>query len=230
MSSSLRSRGRGALIAYATIAALAIAIGSVLLQPEKSLPIYQPSDLNPALVDPSAMGHEDHRILPFHCVNQNGDTITLKEVEGQVLVVDFFFTRCATICPVLTANMKRVQDRFIEDDRVRLLSHSVTPVADSVSVLSRYGEKMGVDASRWWLMTGEKPEIYKLARKSYFAALDEGDGGFQDFVHTENMVLVDRLGRLRGFYDGTDLDEVNRLVRDLEFLISLAPSTVSHYR
>jgi len=87
-----------------------------------------------------------------------------------------------------------------------------------------------VDASRWWLMTGEKPEIYKLARKSYFAALDEGDGGFQDFVHTENMVLVDRLGRLRGFYDGTDLDEVNRLVRDLEFLISLAPSTVSHYR
>jgi len=230
MSSSLRSRGRGALIAYAAIAALAIAIGSVLLQPEKSLPIYQPSDLNPALVDPSVMGHEDHRILPFRCVNQNGDTITLKEVEGQVLVVDFFFTRCATICPVLTANMKRVQDRFIEDDRVRLLSHSVTPVADSVSVLSRYGEKMGVDASRWWLMTGEKPEIYKLARKSYFAALDEGDGGFQDFVHTENMVLVDRLGRLRGFYDGTDLDEVNRLVRDLEFLISLAPSTVSHYR
>ena len=145
----------------------------------------------------------------------------MKDVEGQVLVVDFFFTRCATICPLLTSNMKRVQDRFIDDDRVRLLSHSVTPVADSVVVLNRYGIKKGVDPERWWLLTGEKEEIYKLARKSYFAALDEGDGGFQDFVHTENMVLVDRMGRLRGFYDGTDLDEVNQLVRDLEFLISL---------
>jgi protein SCO1/2 len=145
----------------------------------------------------------------------------MKDVEGQVLVVDFFFTRCATICPLLTSNMKRVQDRFIADDRVRLLSHSVTPVADSVAVLNRYGIKKGVDPERWWLLTGEKEEIYKLARKSYFAALDEGDGGFQDFVHTENMVLVDQMGRLRGFYDGTDLDEVNQLVRDLEFLISL---------
>ena len=221
MSQTLRSPGRGALIAYMAIAIVAIAIGSILLRPEKSLPIYQPSDLNPALVDPAVLGHENHRILPFLCVNQKGDTITLEDLEGQVIVVDFFFTRCATICPLLTANMKRVQDRFLTDDRVRLLSHSVTPVADSVSVLKRYGERMGVDAKRWWLMTGEKKEIYKLARKSYFAALDEGDGGFQDFVHTENMVLVDRLGRLRGFYDGTELDEVNRLVRDLEFLISL---------
>ena len=102
--------------------------------------------------------------------------------------------------------------------KVRLLSHR-TPVADSVSVLSAYGEANGVEADRWWLLTGPKPEVYKLARQSYFAALDEGDGGFQDFVHTENIVLVDRLGRLRGFYDGTDLDEVNRLVRDLQFLL-----------
>ena len=221
MSRELKKRGRGALVAYLTVAVVAIGVGSVLLTPEKTLPIYQPSDLNPALVDPSAMGHEDHRVLPFQCINQEGDTITMKDVEGQVLVVDFFFTRCATICPLLTSNMKRVQDRFIADDRVRLLSHSVTPVADSVAVLNRYGMKKGVDPERWWLLTGEKEEIYKLARKSYFAALDEGDGGFQDFVHTENMVLVDRMGRLRGFYDGTDLDEVNQLVRDLEFLISL---------
>lgn len=221
MSRELKKRGRGALVAYIAVAVVAIGVGAVLLTPEKTLPIYQPSDLNPALVDPSAMGHEDHRILSFECINQEGDTITMEDVEGQVLVVDFFFTRCATICPLLTSNMKRVQDRFIDDDRVRLLSHSVTPVADSVAVLNRYGLKKGVDPERWWLLTGEKEEIYKLARKSYFAALDEGDGGFQDFVHTENMVLVDRMGRLRGFYDGTDLDEVNQLVRDLEFLISL---------
>ena len=121
---------------------------------------------------------------------------------------------------MLTSHMKLVQDRYLEDDRVRLMSHSVTPVADSVAVLRAHAEEKGADGRRWWMLTGDKAEIYRLARKSYFAALDEGDGGFQDFVHTENIVLVDTLGRLRGFYDGTDLDEINALVRDLEFLLS----------
>ena len=191
-----------------------------MLTPDHDLPVYQPSDLNPALVDPSVLGHEDHRILPFTLVNQSGDTVTKDDVSGQMLVVDFFFTRCRTICPMLTSNMKLVQDRYLSDDRVRLMSHSVTPVADSVAVLRAYAEEKGADGRRWWMLTGDKAEIYRLARKSYFAALDEGDGGFQDFVHTENIVLVDTLGRLRGFYDGTDMDEVNALVRDLEFLLS----------
>ena len=219
MTTSTQGRGKGALIAYLGIAGIAIAVGAFILTPEQDLPIYQPSDLNPALVDPAVLGHEDHRILPFTLLNQLGDTVDQDDVAGQLLVVDFFFTRCATICPMLTSNMKRVQDRFVGDERVRLLSHSVTPVADSVSVLRDYGEAQGVEASRWWLLTGDKADIYNLARKSYFAALDEGDGGFQDFVHTENIVLVDTLGRLRGFYDGTDLDEVNALVRDLNFLL-----------
>ena len=219
MSTATPRRAPWALIAYIGVAAIAIGIGTVLLTPDADLPIYQPSDLNPALVDPAALAHEDHRILPFTLVNQMGDTVTEADVAGQVLVVDFFFTRCATICPMLTSNMKRVQDSFRAQEGVRLLSHSVTPVADSVSVLSAYGEANGVEADRWWLLTGPKPEVYKLARQSYFAALDEGDGGFQDFVHTENMVLVDTLGRLRGFYDGTDLDEVNRLVRDVQFAL-----------
>lgn len=219
MSATRTHRARWAFFAYIGIAVVAISIGTVLLTPEKRLPVYQPSDLNPALVDEGVLGHEDHRILPFELVNQNGDTVRNGDVSGQVLVVDFFFTRCATICPLLTTNMKRVQDRVLPDDRVRLMSHSVTPVADSVSVLKAYGEAKGVDSSRWWLLTGDKTEVYKLARKSYFAALDEGDGGFQDFVHTENMVLVDTLGQLRGFYDGTNLDEVNQLVQDLEFLL-----------
>ena len=217
--SKTNSAGRLAFIAYLAVAVIAIAIGTVLLTPEKDLPVYQPSDLNPALVDVSALSHEDHRILPFVLVNQLGDTVTEKEVAGQWLVVDFFFTRCATICPMLTSNMKKVQGVFLGEKGVRLLSHSVTPVADSVAVLSAYGEANGVDPDRWWLLTGPKPEVYKLARKSYFAALDEGDGGFQDFVHTENIVLVDTLGRLRGFYDGTDLDDVNRLVRDVKFAL-----------
>ena len=219
MNATQTHKARWALFAYIGIAVVAIAIGTVLLTPEKQLPIFQPSDLNPALVDAAVMGHEDHRILPFELVNQLGDTVREQDVAGQVLIVDFFFTRCATICPMLTTNMKRIQDHVLLDDRVRLLSHSVTPVADSVSVLQAYGESKGVDSRRWWLLTGDKTEVYKLARKSYFAALDEGDGGFQDFVHTENMVLVDTLGRLRGFYDGTNLDEVNQLVQDLDFLL-----------
>lgn len=217
--SDATSSARWALIAYLAIAAVAIVIGAVLLTPEKDLPVYQPSDLNPALVDPAVLGHEDHRTLPFFLVNQLGDTVTEKDVAGQVLVVDFFFTRCATICPMLTSNMKKVQDVLHAEQGVRLLSHSVTPVADSVAVLAAYGEANGVDPNRWWLLTGEKPEVYRLARRSYFAALDEGDGGLQDFVHTENVVLVDTLGRLRGFYDGTDLGEVNQLVQDVQFLL-----------
>ena len=213
------SNARGALIAYLAVAAVAIVIGSVLLTPDQDLPVYQPSDLNPALVDPAALAHEDHRTLSFVLLNQLGDTVTEKDVAGQVLVVDFFFTRCATICPMLTSNMRKVQDVLSAENGVRLLSHSVTPVADSVSVLAAYGEANGIDPGRWWLLTGEKPEVYRLARRSYFAALDEGDGGLQDFVHTENVVLVDTLGRLRGFYDGTDLDEVNQLVQDVQFLL-----------
>ena len=219
MSTSNSKRIPWGLVAYIAVAVIAIGVGTVMLTPEQDLPIYQPSDLNPALVDPAALGHEDHRILPFTLLNQLGDTVTEADAAGQVLVVDFFFTRCATICPMLTSNMKRVQDSFMAEEGVRLMSHSVTPVADSVSVLSAYGEANGVNPDRWWLLTGPKPEVYKLARQSYFAALDEGDGGLQDFVHTENMVLVDTLGQLRGFYDGTDLDEVNRLVRDLQFLL-----------
>ncbi len=219
MSTSNSKRTPWGLVAYIAVAVIAIGVGTVMLTPEQDLPVYQPSDLNPALVDPAALGHEDHRILPFTLLNQMGDTVTEDDVAGQVLVVDFFFTRCATICPMLTSNMKRVQDSFMAEEGVRLMSHSVTPVADSVSVLSAYGDSNGVNPDCWWLLTGPKSEVYKLARQSYFAALDEGDGGFQDFVHTENMVLVDTLGQLRGFYDGTDLDEVNRLVRDLQFLL-----------
>lgn len=188
-------------------------------KPEEDLPVYQPSQLNPALVDPSAMRAEDHRILDFELVNHLGDTVTLADVEGQILMVDFFFSRCATICPVMTQNLKRIHDRLDAQMPVRILSHSVTPQADSVSVLNRYAEKHGANPELWWFLTGEKKEIYKLARRSYFSCLDEGDGGFQDFVHTENIVLVDEKGRLRGFYDGTDSKAMSHLFNDLQVLL-----------
>ena len=188
-------------------------------KPEEDLPIYQPYQLNPALVDASAMRVEDHRVLDFELVNHLGDTVTLADVQGQILVVDFFFSRCATICPLMTQNLQRIHDRLDPQMPIRILSHSVTPKADSVSVLNRYAKKHGANPDLWWFLTGEKKEIYKLARQSYFSCLDEGDGGFQDFVHTENIVLVDDEGRLRGFYDGTDSKSMSLLFRDLQFLI-----------
>jgi len=207
-----------------TIAIFTIIVASAILysyffffKVEERLPVYQPSQINPALVDPSLLSEDDHRILDFSLINQLGDTISLSDVEGSILIVDFFFTRCATICPILTSNLKLIQDRL--PDGVRILSHSVTPFADSVSVLSSYADKNGADSSLWWFLTGQKDEIYKLARKSYFACLDEGDGGYQDFVHTENVVLVDTQGRLRGFYDGTREEEISQLYQDLTRLI-----------
>ncbi|MDA0729834.1 MAG: SCO family protein [Bacteroidetes bacterium] len=188
-------------------------------RPENDLPVYQPSQLNPALVDPSMVRVEDHRIMDFELINHLGDTVVRSDVEGQILIVDFFFTRCATICPLMTKNLQRVHDRLDPTMPVHILSHSVTPVADSVSVLEAYAQKHGADPRLWWFLTGPKDHIYELARKSYFACLDEGDGGFQDFVHTENVVLVDGQGRLRGFYDGTDAEAMSQLFRDLTFLI-----------
>ena len=208
------------IVSFFVIFFTSVAIAYVMyFRPEDDLPIYQPSQLNPALVDPSAMREENHRILDFNLVNHLGDTVTLADVQGQILVVDFFFTRCATICPLMTKNLQRIHDRLGSDAPVQLMSHSVTPVADSVSVLSAYADKHGADPDLWWFLTGEKSEIYTLARKSYFSCLDEGDGGFQDFVHTENIVLVDDQGRLRGFYDGTDSKAMSQLFSDLEFLL-----------
>ena len=203
---------------FAIIASIAILYTYFFLfKVDERLPVYQPSQINPALVDPSLLYEDDHRISDFSLINQLGDTVSLSDLEGSILIVDFFFTRCATICPILTSNLKLIQDRLPAG--VRILSHSVTPIADSVSVLSSYADKNGADSSLWWFLTGQKDEIYKLARKSYFACLDEGDGGYQDFVHTENVVLVDTQGRLRGFYDGTKKDDISLLYQDLTRLI-----------
>ena len=208
------------IVSFFVIFSTSVAVAYFMyFKPEEDLPIYQPSELNPALVDASAMRTEDHRVLDFELVNHLGDTVTLADVQGQILVVDFFFSRCATICPLMTKNLQRIHDRLEPTMPVRILSHSVTPQADSVSVLHRYAEKHGANPDLWWFLTGEKKEIYRLARKSYFSCLDEGDGGFQDFVHTENIVLVDDKGRLRGFYDGTDSDSMSHLFNDLGLLL-----------
>ena len=194
------------------------AIYSILI-PEKKLPIYNPADVNPKLVDESLVHiRRDHKVLDFNLTNQNGETITQQDYEDKIYVADFFFTRCMTICPVMTNNMGVLQQEFLNNDDVKFLSHSVTPVIDSVSVLKAYAETKGVIDSKWNITTGPKKHIYELARKSYFAVLDEGDGGLQDFIHTENFVLVDKKKQIRGFYDGTDDEDIKRLISDIKLL------------
>lgn len=210
------------LIALLITFTVAVAVGVVILYPNKSLPILQPSDLNPALVDAQDWSREQHTIASFNLINQFGDTVRLQDVLGDVLIADFFFTRCATICPIMTSNLTKVRDVLEEEKGWRILSHSVTPEADSVPVLRDYALRMNAEHSNWWFLTGAKEEIYRLARRSYFACYDQasgGDGGMQDFVHTENVVLVDQLGRLRGFYDGTSESSMNQLIEDCLWLI-----------
>jgi len=192
-----------------------------LVKPKSQLPVYNPVDVNPRLVD-DAVKHisRNHRIGDFHLINQNGDSISSKDFEGTIYVADFFFTRCQTICPIMAINMAELQEFYKEDDDLKFLSHSVTPIIDSVSVLSDYAKKNQAIDGKWEITTGDKRHIYELARKSYFAVLDEGDGGAQDFIHTEQFVLIDKAKQIRGFYDGTDAAELDRIKKDIEILKS----------
>ncbi|MFD0862972.1 SCO family protein [Sungkyunkwania multivorans] len=189
------------------------------LKPEKRLPIYQPADVNFELVD-STIQHvrNYHKIADFELINQNGKTITQQDYQGKIYVADFFFTTCATICPVMTDNMYDVQMNILEDDEVKLLSHSVTPEIDSVPQLKRYADQKGVIDKKWNLVTGDKKQIYELARKSYLAVKTTGDGGPYDMIHTENFMLIDKEGRIRGFYDGTDKVAIEKLLEDIQIL------------
>jgi protein SCO1/2 len=191
------------------------------LQPEKRLPIYQPSMVNPELVDSTLVYVKKyHTIADFELVNQNGDTITQETYTDKIYIADFFFTTCPTICPVMTANMADIQEVVRDDDEVLLLSHSVTPEIDSVQQLKKYALEKGVIDAKWNLVTGSKKQIYELARKSYLAVLTDGDGGPYDMIHTENFILVDKERRIRGFYDGTNPDEIAQLLVDLKVLKS----------
>lgn len=189
------------------------------LQKKESLPIYNPSDINPNLVDESVQGvKENHKISSFKLINQLGDTITEKNFEDKIYVADFFFTRCMGICPKMSKQMDRAAQELKNEKEVMFLSHSVTPESDSVPVLADYAELYGANPDQWMLATGDKKEIYKLARKSYFAVTTEGTGDSTDFIHTENFILVDKNKRIRGFYDGTSSEDVDRLIADIKIL------------
>lgn len=200
------------------ISAIIIYLFYNALQPKRTLPIYQPSMVNPELVDESLQYVKKyHTIADFSLTNQNGETITQADYKDKIYIADFFFTTCPTICPIMTKNMVEIQKR-LKDDDVLLLSHSVTPKIDSVTQLKKYALEKGVDDRLWNLVTGDKKQIYDLARKSYMAVKTNGDGGPYDMIHTENFMLVDKKRQVRGFYDGTKMEDIEQLMEDLNIL------------
>lgn len=206
-------------ISFLILSIIIVSIIYSLIKPKRVLPIYQPSQVNSEMVDTTIQYKKKyHSIANFSLTNQNGKTITQDDYKGKIYVADFFFTTCQTICPIMTKNMREVQKRTIADDGVMLLSHTVTPEIDTVAQLKRYADEKGVNASKWNLVTGDKKQIYELARKSYLAVKDNGDGGPFDMIHTENFILVDKARQIRGFYDGTSLEEIDRLMEDIKIL------------
>jgi protein SCO1/2 len=185
-----------------------------------ALPFINKPDFTPEWIDREDTAYKNiHTIPAFSLVNQNGETVTEKTVAGKIYVTDFIFTRCGSICPAMTRNMATLQEKYKNDDDILLLSHSVTPKMDSVPVLKRYANAKGIINGKWHLLTGDEDQIYALAKKQYFA----GDtiGYYQtgnEFLHTENFILVDKQRRIRGVYNGTLALEMERLMDDIATL------------
>lgn len=206
-------------VVFSLLSAIILYLIYDALSPPKRLPIYQPNMVNPELVDSTLLDVKKyHSIANFKLINQNGDTITQDHYKDKIYVADFFFTTCPTICPIMTKNMADIQSHIAADEQVMLLSHSVTPQIDSVARLKKYAIAKGVLDHKWNLVTGDKKQIYELARKSYLAVKTDGDGGPFDMIHTENFILVDKQRRIRGFYDGTNAAEIKKLLTDLAVL------------
>ncbi len=191
------------------------------LKPKKTLPIFSPSDVNPEMVD-SLVEHIriNHKISDWEFTNQNNKLISQKDYEGKIYVADFFFTTCPTICPIMKDNMVWLQEKIQQYPDVMLLSHTVIPEIDTPEVLKKYALEKGVDDQKWNLVTGDKKDIYYIARKSYLAVKTGDISELYDMVHTENFVLVDKKRRIRGFYDGTNQEDIKRLLEDIEFLVN----------
>lgn len=208
-------------ILIALLSALIVFLFYRALTPKKTLPIYSPADVNPELVD-SLVEHIkiNHKIADWEFTNQNGKKISHKEYENKIYVADFFFTTCPTICPTMTDNMVWLQDQIKDFPDVMLLSHSVTPDIDTPEVLKQYAVEKGVNDSIWNLVTGNKKDIFYIARQSYLAVKTGSPDELYDMVHTENFILVDKKRRIRGFYDGTKKEDMQKLLEDISFLVN----------
>lgn len=184
------------------------------------LPYYNDATFTPRWVSSADVPDNFHQVPSFELLNQLGEKVTEKNLNEKVTVVDFFFTTCPGICPKMTSNMLLVQEAFLSNDNVQILSHSVTPEYDSVPILKEYADLKGIEKERWHLLTGERAVIYDLGRNQYFIEEDLGlDKDPEDFIHTENFVLIDQERRIRGIYNGLNKPSVRQLIADVEALL-----------
>ena len=191
-----------------------------VIDKSKTLPFYNSEEFTPEWIAKTDASYSKiHRIAPFEFTNQNGEKITNNNLEGKIYVADFFFTTCPSICPILAKNMGAIQESYKNDDDIMLLSYSVMPWVDSVEKIKKYATEKNAITNKWHLVTGDRDKIYNLARTSYFADEDfKKTKDVSEFIHTENFVLVDKMGRIRGVYNGTLALDIQRLKRHIEIL------------
>lgn len=184
------------------------------------MPYYNQADFTPEWIGAEAQAYDSiHTIKKFSFTDQNGETVTNRSLQGRIYVANFFFTICPSICTKMTSNLEMVYNEYKGDPEVKFLSHSVMPWVDSVHVLRRYADLRGLNSGQWHFVTGDKDQIYTLARQSYFAEKEIGlDKETDEFLHTENFILVDGKGRIRGVYNGTIPLEMKRLSQDIATL------------
>lgn len=188
------------------------------MTPTRTLPIYQPSQVDSQLVDTTIQYvRKYHKIENFNLKNQNNQSVTQDNYQDKIYVADFFFTTCQTICIPMKKNMLVLQEALKDHENVLLLSHTVMPEFDTVEQLRKFADEQGVDDKKWNLVTGDKKQIYDLARKSYLVAKDDEFSEY-DLIHTENFVLIDSKKRIRGYYDGTDEKAIKELLEDIKIL------------
>lgn len=190
-------------------------------QKPETLPFFNSASFEPEWLSPSdSKFTRIHRIADFEFVDQDSAIIDNSTFDGKIYVTDFFFTVCPSICPKMTDQMLKLQERYLKNPRVLFLSHTVTPWMDTVQQLKVYANKKGVISGKWHLVTGQQEEIYSIARNSYFAEKEIGmKKGTDDFLHTENFILVDHKRRIRGIYSGTNENDIERLIEDLDILL-----------
>lgn len=182
-------------------------------KPLRVLPVYGPVD---------EQTKANHTIAPFSLTDQNNMVFTSEMLDGKIYVADFFFTTCKSICPKMSTNMQSVYEKFKDNNQIAFVSYTVNPANDTAEVLKEYASKHGVTTNNWIFLTGDKKQIYDLARKSYLVDASEGNGDDEDFVHTQNFALVDKKKRIRGYYDGTNPQDVQKLIAEINILLQEA--------
>jgi protein SCO1/2 len=161
-----------------------------------------------------------HTVKNFSFISQDSSLVTQETFKNKIYIADFFFTTCKSICPKMSNQLMRVQHEFKDEPDILLISHTVDPENDTPPVLAEYAAKHQAIKGKWFFVTGDKVQLYDVARNSYFITAMEGNGGPDDFIHSEKVVLIDKAGHIRGFYDGTDYYEITRLIEEIKLLKS----------